>query len=252
VKCLELADVYYRYEGSADYVLKGITASFESGKVYTIIGESGAGKSTLLSLISGLDVCTEGDVYYEGKSLRKLDRDDYRAKSVGVIFQGYNLLMNFTAVYNITLSMSISESEITDRQAKKKAAYALLDNMGVDRETADRKILCLSGGEQQRVGIARALSHNPDVIIADEPTGNLDAETEGAVLNILNRLAHEDGKCVIIVTHSENVTAISDEVIGIRAGKLLPGTEYRASLPCHVSYPSQENLETKIKENEQR
>jgi len=128
----------------------------------------------------------------------------------------------------------------------------LLDNIGVDRETADRKILYLSGGEQQRVGIARALSHNPDVIIADEPTGNLDAETEGAVLNIFTRLAHEDGKCVIIVTHSENVTAIADEVIGIRAGKLLPGTDYRASLPGHVSYPSQENLEIKIKENEQR
>jgi putative ABC transport system ATP-binding protein len=252
MKCLELADVYYRYEGSADYVLKGITASFESGKVYTVIGESGAGKSTLLSLISGLDVCTEGDVYYEGKSLRNLDRDNYRAKSVGVIFQGYNLLMNSTAVFNITLSMNISEVEIEGRHARKETAYALLDKVGVDREAADRKILGLSGGEQQRVGIARALSHNPDVIIADEPTGNLDAETENAVLNIFSRLAHEDDKCVIIVTHSENVTAIADEIIGIRAGELLSGAEYRASLPCHVSCPSQENLETKIKENEQR
>jgi putative ABC transport system ATP-binding protein len=221
MKCLELADVYYRYGGSVDYVVNGITASFEHGKVYTIIGESGAGKSTLLSLISGLDVCTEGDVYYEGTSLRKLDRDEYRAKSVGVIFQGFNLLTNSTAVYNIILSMNISESEIDNRHAKIETAYALLDNVGVDRETADRKILCLSGGEQQRVGIARALSHNPDVIIADEPTGNLDAETEDAVLNIFTRLAREDGKCVIIVTHSENVTAIADEVIAIRSGKLI-------------------------------
>jgi putative ABC transport system ATP-binding protein len=227
VKCLELVDVSYRYEGSTEYVLKNISAAFESGKVYTIIGESGAGKSTLLSLISGLDVCKEGNVYYEGKNLRELDRDDYRAQSVGVIFQGYNLLTNSTAVYNITLSMSISESVIEDRHAKKKAAYALLNKVGVDRETADRKILHLSGGEQQRVGIARALSHNPDVIIADEPTGNLDAETEKAVLKILTCLAHDDGKCVIIVTHSENVTAIADEVIGIRAGKLLSGKEYR-------------------------
>lgn len=229
MKCLELADVSYRYEGSTEYVLKKISAAFESGKVYTIIGESGTGKSTLLSLISGLDVCKEGGVYYEGKNLRELDRDDYRAKSVGVIFQGYNLLTNSTAVYNITFSMNISESEIDDRREKKEAAYALLNKVGIDRETANRKILCLSGGEQQRVGIARALSHNPDIIIADEPTGNLDTENEDAILNIFTRLAHEDGKCVIIVTHSENVTAIADEVIGIRAGKLLSGEEYRAS-----------------------
>jgi len=182
-----------------------------------------------LSLISGLDICREGDVYYDGKNLRELDRDDYRAKSIGVIFQGYNLLTNSTAVYNITLSMNISESEIKNRQAKKETAYARLQKVGVDRETADRKILYLSGGEQQRVGIARALSHNPNIIIADEPTGNLDSETEAAVLEILVRLAHEDGKCVIIVTHSENVTAIADKVIGIREGKLLSGEEYQAA-----------------------
>lgn len=237
MKCLELADVSYRYEGSTEYVLKNISAAFESGKVYTVIGESGAGKSTLLSLISGLDVCKEGDVYYKGKNLRELDRDDYRAKSVGVIFQGFNLLTNSTAVYNITLSMNISESEIDDRHAKKEAAYALLNNVGVDRETAGRKILHLSGGEQQRVGIARALSHNPDVIIADEPTGNLDTETENEVLEIFTRLAHEDDRCVIIVTHSENVTAIADEVIGIRAGNLLSGEEYRASSPRYGERP---------------
>ena len=229
MNCLELVDVSYRYDGSTKPVLNQINAAFESGKVYTIIGESGAGKSTLLSLISGLDICREGDVYYDGKNLRELDRDDYRAKSIGVIFQGYNLLTNSTAVYNITLSMNISESEIKDRKAKQETAYALLQKVGVDRETADRKILHLSGGEQQRVGIARALSHNPNVIIADEPTGNLDSETEAAVLEILVRLAHEDGKCVIIVTHSENVTAIADEVIGIREGKLLSGEKYQAT-----------------------
>ena len=228
MKCLELVDVSYRYAGSTEPVLQKINAGFDSGKVYTIIGESGAGKSTLLSLISGLDVCKEGCVNYEGKNLSTLDRDDYRAKSIGVIFQGYNLLTNSTAVYNVTLSMNISESDVQGRAAKKHAAYALLNRVGVDREMSDRKILRLSGGEQQRVGIARALSHNPNVIIADEPTGNLDAETEAAVLEILVRLAHEDGKCVIIVTHSENVTAIADEVIGIRDGKLLSDDQYRA------------------------
>ena len=228
MKCLELIDVTYRYEGSTETVLKKVNASFESGKVYTIIGQSGAGKSTLLSLISGLDTCKDGDIYYNGKNLREIDRDEYRSKNIGVIFQSYNLLLNSTSVYNITLSMNISENEIKERRAKKETAYALLDKVGIDRETADRKILKLSGGEQQRVGIARALSHNPDVIIADEPTGNLDAETEKAVLEILSRLAHEDNKCVIIVTHSENVTAIADEIIGIRAGRLLSDKEYHA------------------------
>jgi len=223
MKCLEIADITYRYNGSTKAVLNEINATFERGKIYTIIGESGAGKSTLLSLISGLDICKEGDVYYNGKNLRQLDRDEYRAKSIGVIFQGYNLLLNSTAVYNITLSMNISESNL-NKQAKKKAAYSLLEKVGIDRETADRKILRLSGGEQQRVGIARALSNNPDIIIADEPTGNLDSETEDAVLSIFTRLAHEENKCVIIVTHSENVTAIADEVIGIRDGQLVVRT----------------------------
>jgi len=226
MKCLELQNVAYRYEGGSEAVLKGISAEFERGKVYTVIGQSGAGKSTLLSLISGLDICKDGNILYNGQSLREIDRDDYRAKSVGIIFQGYNLLLNSTAVYNITLSMNISESKTKDRKAKKDFAYTLLEKVGIDCETADRKILELSGGEQQRVGIARALAHNPDLIIADEPTGNLDAETEGYVLNILTRLAHEENKCVIIVTHSENVTAIADKVIGIRNGRLLNGEEY--------------------------
>jgi putative ABC transport system ATP-binding protein len=230
MKCLEIIDVSYRYEGGTENVLNEMNATFESGRVYTIIGQSGAGKSTLLSLISGLDVCKEGEIVYNGNNLRKLDRDDYRAKSIGVIFQGFNLLLNSTALYNITLSLNISGSDIGDKQAKKKAAYELLRKVGIDRETADRKILKLSGGEQQRVGIARALSHNPDVIIADEPTGNLDADTEKSVLDILVKLAHEDNKCVIIVTHSENVTAIADEVIGIRAGRLLNGHEYHAQI----------------------
>jgi putative ABC transport system ATP-binding protein len=152
--------------------------------------------------------------------LHSIDRDEFRSKNVGVIFQSYNLLLNSTAIYNITLSMSISESEIKERLAKKNHAYSLLNKVGIDRETADRKILKLSGGEQQRVGIARALSHNPDVIIADEPTGNLDEKTEADILDIFTRLAHEDGKCVIIVTHSDNVSSIADKVYHIADGAI--------------------------------
>ena len=230
MQCLDLVKVSYSYEGSREAVLKDVSASFQSGRVYTVIGESGAGKSTLLSLISGLDVCSKGDIYYKGKNLKNLDRDDYRSKSIGVIFQNFNLLLNSTAIYNITLSMSISDSVALPTKGRKEAkdfAYTLLGKVGIDRETAGRKILSLSGGEQQRVGIARALAHDPDVIIADEPTGNLDEGTERDVLNILVGLAHEENKCVIIVTHSDNVTSVADEVIGIRAGRLLSRAEYQ-------------------------
>jgi putative ABC transport system ATP-binding protein len=209
--------VTYRYEGAKANVLKRINASFERGKVYTIVGKSGAGKSTLLSLISGLDVATEGKILCGEVDLRKLDRDRYRAESVGVIFQGYNLLTNATAAQNIVLSMHISKSPEKDKRAY---AYALLERMGIDRETADRKILKLSGGEQQRVGIARALAHNPAILIADEPTGNLDRDTESEILSIFTRLARDENRCVIIVTHSRNVTSIADVVYGIDDGRL--------------------------------
>lgn len=216
---LTLKNVSYQYEGTNKTVLKDINAEFFAGKVYTIVGKSGAGKSTLLALISGLDVCTNGEILYSGRNLQEINRDDYRAKSIGVIFQSYNLLLNATAVENIVLSMNISESKVPD---KKAFAYTLLDKVGIDKETANRKVLKLSGGEQQRVGIARALAHNPDIIIADEPTGNLDKDTEADVLKILTSLAHDEGKCVIIVTHSKKVTSVADVILGIHEGKLIP------------------------------
>lgn len=212
---LALNKVSYRYEGAKSAVLKGIDASFEAGQVYTIIGKSGAGKSTLLSLISGLGVATGGEILCGETNLKQIDRDNYRARSIGVVFQGYNLLTNATAVQNIVLSMNISKSPEKD---KKSYAYALLKRVGIDQETADRKVLKLSGGEQQRVGIARALSHNPGILIADEPTGNLDKETEADILRIFKRLAHKEGKCVIIVTHSKNVSSIADVVYRITSG----------------------------------
>jgi len=216
---LTLSNVNYKYEGTKKNVLKGVSAEFEAGKVYAIIGKSGSGKSTLLSLIAGLDVCTHGKILYDETDLKELDRDDYRAKGIGVVFQSYNLITNTTAVENIVLSMQISGSGERD---KKAFAYELLQKIGIDRETADRKILKLSGGEQQRVGIARALAHNPGIIIADEPTGNLDTETENDILNILTSLAHDEGKCVIIVTHSQKVSSVADKILGMKNGNLNP------------------------------
>lgn len=215
---LTLENAVYRYDATNKNVLKGISADFEKGTLYVIMGKSGAGKSTLLSLISGLDVATQGAVLYNGTDLKALDRDGYRAKSIGVIFQGYNLLTNATALENIVLSMNISGCKVKDKQ---RFALDLLAKVGIDEETAKRKVLKLSGGEQQRVGIARALAHDPDIIIADEPTGNLDGDTEENIMNILQKLAHVDGKCVIIVTHSKSVSSYADELWGLNQGKLV-------------------------------
>lgn len=215
---LTLKNVAYQYEGAKKPVIKSISMEFEPNKIYAIMGKSGAGKSTVLSLISGLDIPTSGDILYKDKSLREIDRDYYRAKSIGVIFQSYNLLINATALENIILSMNISGSKERD---KKQYALSLLEKVGIDRETANRKILKLSGGEQQRIGIARALSHNPDIIIADEPTGNLDGDTEENIMMLLQKLAHDDGKCVIVVTHSKRVSKYADELWGLNQGNLV-------------------------------
>ena len=216
---LTLDSVTYKYEGAKKNVLKGVNATFEAGMVYAIVGKSGSGKSTLLSLIAGLDTCTDGKILHGETDLKELDRDEYRAKGIGVVFQAFNLITNSTAIENIVLSMNISGSREKD---KKAFAYSLLEKVGIDRETAGRKILKLSGGEQQRVGIARALAHNPHIIIADEPTGNLDSDTENDVLRILSSLARDEGKCVIIVTHSKKVSSIADEILGFKDGRLVP------------------------------
>ena len=227
---LALQNVSYKYEGAEKIIFKDVNLRFEAGKVYTIVGKSGAGKSTLLSLLSGLDTPTSGELDFEGESLSKINRNHYRAQKAGIIFQSLNLLTNATAIDNIVLSMNISNVTGIDKKAR---AFELLEKVGISREKAHRKILKLSGGEQQRVAIARALAHDPVLIVADEPTGSLDKDTETNVLEIFQSLAHDDGKCVIIVTHSEDVTAIDDEVWGLEDGtfRLLPaqtGTEGQA------------------------
>ncbi|MDR0917376.1 MAG: ABC transporter ATP-binding protein [Oscillospiraceae bacterium] len=213
---LALNNVSYAYKGAKKNVLSGVNAAFEQGTLYAIMGKSGSGKSTLLSLISGLDLPTGGKILYNDTDMTRVNRDEYRAKSIGVIFQGFNLLTNATVIDNILLSMSISGV----KGGKRQTAHSLLEKMGIDREKSGRKVLKLSGGEQQRVGIARALSHNPDVVIADEPSGNLDGDTERNIMQIFKDLAHNENKCVIIVTHSKNVAESADEVWGLNKGSL--------------------------------
>jgi len=214
---LTLQNVSYMYEGTDKIIFNEINLQFEAGKVYTIIGKSGAGKTTLLSLLSGLDTAVSGQVEFNGENLSEINRDRYRAQKAGIIFQSLNLLLNATAIDNIVLSMNISGVTGIDKKAR---AFELLEKVGISQEKAHRKILKLSGGEQQRIAIARALAHDPVLIVADEPTGSLDKTTEANVLNIFKSLAHNDKKCVIIVTHSEDVTAIADEIWSLEDGAL--------------------------------
>ena len=217
-KILEVNNVNYRHNDAPidDYVLRNINLSFELGKSYAIKGKSGSGKTTLLSLISGLEKKYEGEILYDGKNLAKMDLDKYRNSDIGIVFQSYNLLPQFTAEENIILSMDISNLRNIDKKAK---ALELMAQVGLNKSLAGRRVLKLSGGEQQRIAIARSLSYNPKIIIADEPTGNLDKETENEILKIFNNLAHKENKCVIIVTHSSNVCDLVDKVYELKNPK---------------------------------
>ena len=217
---LKLDQVAYRYGAGAKEVFKDLDKKFELGRMYGIIGKSGTGKTTLLSLLAGLTNPTEGEILFEGEPVRGIDRYRYRSHHVGVVFQSFNLLPHLTALENVVLSMDISGVAAGDKRAH---ALELLRKVGLGEELAGRRVLKLSGGEQQRVAIARALSYNPKIILADEPTGNLDGETEQQVLDIFRKLAREEGKCVIIVTHDQDVVDAVDEVFVL--SEIRPGAE---------------------------
>lgn len=204
MEILRLDNICFSYDTKE--VLKNISLSFETGKLYAITGKSGAGKTTLLSILSGLRSPSSGEIYCNGKPLKEKDQYTYRSSDIGVVFQNFNLLNGLTAAENVELSMEIAKVAFDD---KKEEAYRILEETGITREEADRKILKLSGGQQQRVAIARAISYHPDILLADEPTGNLDSDTQKEILKIFRGLA-EQGKCVILVTHSSYVAAQAD------------------------------------------
>jgi putative ABC transport system ATP-binding protein len=215
---LSIQNASYQYSDAeeGEYALRDVSYDFEAGKVYAIRGRSGTGKTTLLSLISGLERCTEGKIMFDGKDLKDINLDYYRSHEIGIVFQSYNLLPFMTASENIILSMDASGIKIDN---KKEKALELMKSVGLKESYADRKVLRISGGEQQRVAIARSLSYNPKMIVADEPTGNLDKQTEKEILEIFKSLAHEDSKCVIIVTHSPNVCDMVDCVYDLKKVK---------------------------------
>ncbi len=209
----QLENISYTYDKKR-YILKNCSYTFEKGKVYAIVGKSGTGKTTLLSLLSKITTPTGGSIYYNGTDVAKINQYDYRAKYVGVIFQSYNLLQHLNAVENVQLAMDISGKQIAD---KRKVALNLLGQMGIREELTRRRVLKLSGGEQQRVAIARTLSSDPAVILADEPTGNLDPATQDEIMSIFKKLAHEEDRCVIIVTHSQSVADQADVCFQLKA-----------------------------------
>lgn len=208
---------YYYQDGDTQrYILRDVTFDFDKGKFYTILGESGSGKTTFLSLIAALDEPKSGEVLYDGTDIKKIGYDSFRRNKVGIVFQSYNLIPYMTAVENVEVAMSVTDNKLPVNP--EEIAYNLLDYVGIDRIKADRAVNRLSGGEQQRVAIARAISTNVDIIMADEPTGNLDEEKENEIIEIFNRLAHENDKCIIIVTHSSEIAEKSDGVIHLKKG----------------------------------
>lgn len=211
---LKVENISYSYKNAAgeQRVLNNISAEFAAGKMYAIIGESGSGKTTLLSLISALDNLQEGDISYNGKNLREIGGSEFRLKYVNIVFQSYNLIKYMTARENVQIAIDFDNRKVNpDRYLKQ---------VGLSKEEGERLIGKLSGGQQQRVAIARAIASNSPIIIADEPTGNLDEDTEEKIIELFKELAHEQKKIVIIVTHSKQVADHADRVLRLSKGKL--------------------------------
>lgn len=203
---MELKNVVYAYENKKK-VLKGINLSVEEGKMYAILGPSGCGKTTLLSLMGGLDSPTNGQILYDGQDIEKMGLSAHRKNNIAFIFQSYNLIDYLTPKENVALT-------------SKLPPLPILERVGLTDEESKRNVLKLSGGQQQRVAIARALASDAKVILADEPTGNLDENTAADVTAILKECAHQMNKCVVIVTHSNELAKQADVIFRLRKGDL--------------------------------
>ena len=214
---LILKEVFYRYPGTKTDVLKGVDAVFPEGTVTAVMGRSGAGKSTMLYLLAGLDVPTQGNILYNGQELKRAMLDGYRRTEVATIAQNYLLFPTRTALENVLYPLELAKVEKT---AALEEAKRHLQSVGIPEELHHRLPAKLSGGEQQRVAIARALASHSNVIAADEPTGNLDEENADAVMALLKKLAHEEGKTVIVVTHDRLLAEEADRCYRIKRGKI--------------------------------
>lgn len=205
---LEMKNIYYAYKSKKNkIILNDISATFKDGVFYSIIGSSGAGKTTLLSLLAGLDTPVKGVVLCDGEDIQKKGLNYHRKHNISLVFQNYNLIDYLTAVENAKLG-------------GKKNPETLLKEVGIEHEDWKRNVLQLSGGQQQRVAIARALASDANILLADEPTGNLDETTADEIIALLKKTAHELGKCVIVVTHSKHLAKEADVVLKINRGSI--------------------------------
>ena len=214
---LKLENVSYQYKNSERSVVDAVTCRFEGGKLNAVVGPSGSGKTTLLSLLAGLDQPSQGQIFIDDEALANLDLDQYRRERVSMIFQAFHLFPLLTCLENVCFPMElngIDKKEITER------ATTYLASVGIDEEKHKRYPANLSGGEQQRVAIARSLATGAGVLLADEPTGNLDEANGENLVEILKHLAHDEGYCVIIVTHNPNIANKSDRVWRMNDGRI--------------------------------
>ena len=215
---LKLENVSYQYKHGDRKVVNEVTCLFEGGKLNSVVGPSGSGKTTLLSLMAGLDQPTQGHIYIDGESLAVLDLDQYRRERVSMIFQAFHLFPLLTALENVFFPMQlngVSRDEIPGK------AKSLLSSVGIMEDKFKRYPANLSGGEQQRVAVARTIATGAHVLLADEPTGNLDKANGDKLIEILGQLAHEQGYCVIIVTHDPSIAKRSDKVWRMSDGMLI-------------------------------
>ena len=204
---LSMNKVSYQYKEARQSVLSQIDQEFEAGKFYATIGKSGSGKSTLLSLLAALDNPTSGKILFEGEDIQEKGDSYHRKHHISLVFQNYNLIDYLTPLENIRLVNPTATKEI-------------LLQLGLEESHVNRNVLKLSGGQQQRVAIARALVSEAPIILADEPTGNLDEHTAGEIIDVLKSLAKERKKCVIVVTHSKEVANAADTILELRETKL--------------------------------
>ena len=214
---LVLDNVSYKYRNAETAAVKGASCEFEEGQFYAIIGPSGSGKSTMLSMLAGLDLPTSGEVRFKDESLSGLDLDRYRRESITMIFQAFHLFPLMTVLENVCYPMELCG--VHPKKAKERAK-PLLESVGISEDKHGRFPANLSGGEQQRVAIARALATGAKTVLADEPTGNLDAANTVNVIEILRALAHEKGYCVIVVTHDPEVSDMADIIYRMKDGVL--------------------------------
>ena len=215
---IRIEKLQYAYQ-TGKPVLKGITTELEAGKMYAILGPSGCGKTTLLSLLGGLDSPTNGQIFFTDEDIEQSGLMKHRKEHVSFIFQSYNLIDYLTPAENVALTSSLP-------------ALPVLEKLGLTKEESKRNVLKLSGGQQQRVAIARALASEAPVILADEPTGNLDEDTAAEIVEILKQSAHQMNKCVVVVTHSNELAKQADVILKLRKGSIQRFEKPQGSAPA--------------------